>query len=243
MMLRFGSLLIAPFVTVVVESHLISVSVGQIEPVVRGLRKGVFGTLFVGESEKRTSRELAQMVEEFGQRAGLTYDREAQAHDVLHARDETQTPGVSQTERLLDGFFNRGVLSFCDLPFRRKDNGSSEIAPAARCQTHKGEPFGATNRAACARGIRRFAAIAQSDRSGSASAGAPPETPLISTSVTFDCLVKPKRKMPRCCIILGLARGIRRDATSQPGAQTTRTCGLIDHAKYRAAIYGSVVWR
>ncbi len=103
----------------VVESHLVSVLVGQIEPVVRGLRKGVFGTLFVGESEKRTSRELAQMVEEFGQRAGLTYEREAQVHDVLHAHDEEETPGVSQTERLLDGVFCRGVLSDGHRMFRR----------------------------------------------------------------------------------------------------------------------------
>jgi hypothetical protein len=49
------------------------------------------------------------MVEEFGQRAGLTYDREAQADHVLHAFDENETPGVSQAERLLDGFFYRGV--------------------------------------------------------------------------------------------------------------------------------------
>jgi hypothetical protein len=41
--------------------------------------------------------------------AGLTYDRGAQADHVLHASDEEETPGVSQAERLLDGFVYRGV--------------------------------------------------------------------------------------------------------------------------------------
>ena len=112
----------------VVESRLVSGSVGQIEPVVRGLRRRVFGTLVVGESEKRTFTELPQMVEEFGQRAGLSYDREAQPHDVLHASDEEETPGVSQAERMLDGCFYRGVLLDGDPVFRRKDHGPHKDA-------------------------------------------------------------------------------------------------------------------
>jgi len=50
--LRFGSLLIAP----IRHTSRRKSSVGQIEPLARGLRRGVFGTLAVGESRETDFR-------------------------------------------------------------------------------------------------------------------------------------------------------------------------------------------